>query len=479
MAQGKQVGSGKTGNSVVWRTAMGLFAVLGLVQLADAQIANASPGLVDTPLEFGVSQSGAASYQIPLKLPPGVANMAPKLALSYSSQRGNGMFGMGWSLSGLSSITRCAATRAQDGAKGGVNLDANDKFCLDGQRLMLVPGTGTYGTAGSEYRTEIDSFSKIVANGSAGSGPASFTVKTKSGLTMEYGNTADSRIEAVKINANATWTSGTARAWAQNKITDLAGNYLTATYDEDTVNGTYYPARIDYTGNATSVPLLPSASVRFVTDTSRLDAISGFSAGAVFRSTKRVNAIRTYVGATMVKEYRLTYGVQSSSQDKSKLASITECDVVGVCLSPVSLAWGGAGTDGFAAVNTWLSSQYGTGTWTDNNLYPRMLVDVNGDGLPDIVGFSPQNVYVAINAGNNTFNAPIYALSDQFSVAKGYADNKTAPRFVVDVNGDGLPDIVGFHANGVYVSLNNGNGTFAAPQLVLANQFGPNQGFAD
>ncbi|WP_342617559.1 FG-GAP-like repeat-containing protein [Rhodoferax sp. GW822-FHT02A01] len=462
-------------------TTLSFCATFGFASLASAQITNASPGLIDTPVAFGVSQSGAASYQVPLKLPPGVANMAPKLALTYNSQGGNGMLGVGWALSGLSSITRCAATRAQDGVTGGgVNFDTNDKFCLDGQRLMLVPGTGAYGASGSEYRTEIDSFSKIVANGSAGSGPAYFIVKTKSGLTMEYGNTADSRIEAVKFNPSATWTSGTARAWAQNKITDLAGNYLTATYDEDTVNGTYYPARIDYTGNATSSPVLAtSASVQFFTDTSRLDAIAGYSAGAVFKSTKRVNAIRTYVGASLVKEYRLAYGAQSTALDKSKLASITECDVAGVCQSPVSLAWGGAGTDGFAAVNTWLSSQYGTGTWTDNNLYPRMLVDVNGDGLPDIVGFGPQGVYVAINAGNNTFNTPSYALSNQFSVAQGYADNNTAPRFLVDVNADGLPDIVGFHANGVYVSLNNGNGTFAAPQLVLANQFGPNQGFAD
>ncbi len=31
---------------------------------------------------------------------------------------------------------------------------------MDGQRLILV--SGAYGAAGSEYRTELDSFSKIV-----------------------------------------------------------------------------------------------------------------------------------------------------------------------------------------------------------------------------------------------------------------------------------------------------------------------------
>ncbi len=63
----------------------------------------------------------------------------------------------------------------------------NDRYCMDGQRLVLV--SGTYGAAGSEYRTELDSFSRIVASGTAGNGVASFTVQTKAGLTMEYGNT--------------------------------------------------------------------------------------------------------------------------------------------------------------------------------------------------------------------------------------------------------------------------------------------------
>ncbi len=150
---------------------------------AQAQSTTTTTVAGSTPGEFAVSPSGAATYTIPIQVPPGIAGMAPKLALVYNSQSGNGLFGMGWSLSGLSAITRCPRTRAQDGMIGGVNFDANDRYCLDGQRLVLV--SGTYGAAGSEYRTERESFSKIVANGTAGNGPASFTVKTKAGLTLE------------------------------------------------------------------------------------------------------------------------------------------------------------------------------------------------------------------------------------------------------------------------------------------------------
>lgn len=89
-----------------------LWAMLGAALWAGeimAQVAGHTPG------EFSVDPSGAATYRIPLQVPPGAAGMQPDLALLYHSRTGNGHLGVGWSLSGLSVITRCPALRDQAG----------------------------------------------------------------------------------------------------------------------------------------------------------------------------------------------------------------------------------------------------------------------------------------------------------------------------------------------------------------------------
>src|SRR5262245_44012613 len=204
------------------------------------------------PGSFQVSPTGAAAYTVPIAVPPGTAGMAPSLSISYNSQARNGLIGVGWHLEGLPSIGRCARTIAQDGVRGSVNYDANDRFCLDGQRLVAI--SGAYGADGTEYRTEIETFSKVVSHGTAGTGPAWFEVWTKSGQRMEFGNTTDSRALAQGKT--------TARDWVVSKVSDTTGNYFTATYVNDTTNGQVYPSRIDYTGNA-GAGLAPYNSVRF------------------------------------------------------------------------------------------------------------------------------------------------------------------------------------------------------------------------
>ena len=69
-----------------------------------------------------VGHDGAYHYRIPIEVPPGRAGMAPSLALTYSSKSGNGPVGVGFSLEGASSITRCERAMAAGGERDRVSL---------------------------------------------------------------------------------------------------------------------------------------------------------------------------------------------------------------------------------------------------------------------------------------------------------------------------------------------------------------------
>ena len=75
------------------------------------------------------------------------------------------------------------------------------------------PSSGEYGSDGTQYRTEIDSFARITSYGSAGNGPAWFKVEHKNGTVVEYGNSVNSRIEG-RGSANPA----TVFTWAQNRF---------------------------------------------------------------------------------------------------------------------------------------------------------------------------------------------------------------------------------------------------------------------
>ena len=76
-----------------------------------------------TPGSFRVTESGGAEYRIPIRIPPGIAGMEPKLALVYNSGAGNEGLGLGWTLGGLSFIHRCGRTLVQDGSKVGITYE--------------------------------------------------------------------------------------------------------------------------------------------------------------------------------------------------------------------------------------------------------------------------------------------------------------------------------------------------------------------
>jgi hypothetical protein len=144
---------------------------------------------------------------------------------------------------------------------------------------------------------------------------------------------------------------------------------------------------------------------------------------------------------------------------------------------------------GCGTAGTWVCLSRGNGTFDQPKMgvanfgldqewrvdrHPRYLADVTGDGKADIVGFGAAGVWVSLSNGDGSFAAPVLGLNN-LGYNQGWRVDRH-PRYVADVTGDGKADLIGFGDAGVWVALSNGNGTFAQPQLVV-NDLGFQQGW--
>ncbi len=105
---------------------------------------------------------------------------------------------------------------------------------------------------------------------------------------------------------------------------------------------------------------------------------------------------------------------------------------------------------------------------------PRFVADLTGNGKVDIVGFGLDGIWTSLNNGDGTFQPPNMVLA-AFNFHTGWQVEKH-PRFVADLTGDGRADILGFGDGGVWTSVNNGDGTFQPAQFVIGD-LGYNQGW--
>lgn len=165
------------------------------------------------------TMNGSAYYSIPIPLPPSTNNIKPELTLNYSSSGGTSQLGFGWSLSGLSMISRIGKNIYYDGTNSDISFTSNDRFSLDGNYLVLK--SGTYGANNSTYSAESENFSTItftISTIPGQFGNSAFTLVTKEGIVMQYGFTQDSRFPGNLFGHNLFWRL--------NKVTYPDGNFI-------------------------------------------------------------------------------------------------------------------------------------------------------------------------------------------------------------------------------------------------------------
>lgn len=408
------------------------------------------------------TEGGSASYSIALTVPPGRAGMQPQLALSYSSRGGNGVVGMGWSVSGLSSIHRCARTVAQDGTAAPVTLTQNDALCLDGQRLVAT--SGSYGTAGATYRTEIDSFARVTQVGGGLTGTSTcFKVEDKSGRISHYGAVASSGCSTIHGDSRVLPQGATSTAsWLIKKTEDRVagptggGNNIVYTYLSHGA-GELLIHQINYTGFGNQ------QGTRYVVfdydPRVDNDRSSNYLAGGLTEQTQRLASITANDGTGAAKTWTLNYAdalttAQTSMHSgRSNLQSVEMCATGpdgSACQQPTTVFWNDAPPDHAFHAFDFGSVLPPAVTPAANNREARRIVpigDLDGDGSRELVVLQHQ--------ADNQFHTWLvkYTADREFQQAIELnllggdpLITETTPQ--ADIDGDGRSDLVNRASSG-------------------------------
>ena len=473
-----------------------------------------------------ISSGGQASTMHAIPMPPGIAGMVPSLALEYNDDMPNGALGVGWSIKGMSTITRCPASRAIDGQHGAMLMRPTDKLCLDGQRLIQtnalgeVLGSQVNDASGltseppyREFRTEKDSFTRIRAYGAAGGdldrGPAYFKAWTKSGQVYHFGpvpgtgNThPDSIVNTTFVEGSTTKTR--VATWAVSRIADSVGNYIDYRYEARDVawgsgHGTTVTPGVEwnlvevrYTGTPAQAPankIVFSYADRDSTTSVGHDRFEVYFWGHKRVTVRRLSAITGYINspnvgalgpastAVAVRSLRLTYQ-RSGSTGRSRLVKVTECAGAGIskCMPGSQYQYIDTG-----AVQYQASAAFHAGPLRNLVMHDAtggsagvLAGDFNGDGRTDLIRWSadPTQNQLWFSAGAGSFlRSSTFTLNQSAHVLA--SSNGCHSSMVADFDGDGLSDVLRSAGAGctpagnvLYRSL--GNGTFSATTLPSA-----------
>lgn len=462
-----------------------------------ASVSRAAGELVATlPGEISVDNKGAANYSVPLAVPSGRSGLQPKLALNYSSQAGNGSLGFGFSLSTgyPQAITRGRSILARDGVVRGVAYDDQDKFYLDGKRLVLT--SGTYGYAGSTYRTEIESFVEVLAFGTSDVIDG-FRLTAKDGSIICFGkNVKDLSNQIVYPSPDAYHIKsgeigGKAATWAVKWVEDLIGNYVEFKYNETDFNGDavsdfvlgsgeHVLTSIHYTGNrkrsiapAFKVWLRyndPSNSSAIPAGQGRSDGAVAYAAGRSTFEGVRLDRVSLFAAdSNLTAAPRQAYVFKYASDTASGTLRLSELfledNSSGTKTTPSTVfTWGSQ------SLRYHAPQAFGNGSY---KVAERARGDFNGDGRVDLLLLGPPlsaNTRTGLIAYSSSFGS-LTPVQLPFAPISG---TTTAQNSLVsgDFNGDGRTDLAwaelgtGPQGGGWYMSVSGDSG-FGVPQRIV------------
>jgi RHS repeat-associated protein len=430
--------------------------------------------------------TGTTKYGVSLKLPPGTAGQTPGLGLSYDGGGGNGPLGFGWSLP-LAYVQR----RSDQGIPTygeSVGFSRVDQFVSESREELVPQSDGFFfcknESAFIRYRP--------VSNHWEGVSP--------DGTRLEFGLSDAGRIQ------NAT--SNQVFSWLLERQTDTRGNTILYSYaafpGSNNLNQKYLTS-ISYGPGAP-----PWNNFHFVTFVyeDRPDWFEDCRSGFIVRTGKRLKEILIGTqGPTLTnhlagdfnadgtpdylnRKYALEYlNYAGTNSHWSLLAKVTQVGSDGVStLPPATFGYDVSNPPDLLSATGQIIGGTNEPPFVMDNAAADFL-DLNGDGLPDILRTEPGGGSHVAYFNRGEVSAPGAAIKWQSGVAVDSADGQavlynlqsTAPiAHLADMNGDGLADLAVTALDGdVFYFANQGNQVWGARQTMSAQDSAPPSPFGN
>lgn len=282
-----------------------LLTSLPAYSINEAGKARSITATIDTTLITGeiecsqdVNNYGDLTLNIPIKIYTNENDLNPNISINYNHNGSNGFLGNGWSLSGISIISRVNKTLYYDGKTESIKTDTYDAaFTLDGKRLVKMSSTEDQ----IIFQPDND-YTKVIAKLN-GNNITSFTAYYTDGRTAEY--------------TNAGFTD-----YYITRCTDRLGNKITFTYEShgnlNIIKKISYGKRLqnyiefEYKEN-------PTCTYAHYTD------------GISFINNLLLSTIKTYINTKHVRTYTLNYKTIHNNVVVERI----ECTISGKKLNPL------------------------------------------------------------------------------------------------------------------------------------------------
>jgi len=247
---------------------------------------------------YDVNNFGDLNINIPIKIYTGENDLNPNISINYNHNGTNGFLGHGWTLSGISVISRVNKSMYYDGKTESIKIDTCDAaFTLDGKRLVKISSSDNQ----IIFQPDND-YTKVIAK-LTGNNITSFTAYYTDGRIAEY--------------TNSGFTD-----YYITKCTDRLGNKITFTYESQ--------------GNLKMIKKISYGKrlqnyVEFEYKENPSCAYAHYTDGILFTNKKILSTISTYINSKPVRTYTLDYKTIHNNVIIEKI----NCTISGQKLNPL------------------------------------------------------------------------------------------------------------------------------------------------